>query len=729
MAAPRYSRIDAPEMSQSEPTYFNQLSGFSNTLSGESLSTTTSSNYKVLRQPATSPLSGTTHGQNSMISPEICLPSYRDYSDSPIPILESTREYNSRALRGSQLTWRPGRRDTNQSWRSRTSTLASKLKDYGVSSFTVPRIASPWDHEAPRKGMPPDYHTVKEFDYRLQRRRLFTNSAFQWGVTFFLCGALAGTLRSFQYYFASGMGQNQKHAFNGLITGLSIALGINLASSLRGYAEMMRWRFLASAYRSVQEFELVMQCQSQMKVLRLLWTARTRGRMLVPNQTQILCFIWISVNVLLQVLVALLGLTYSIDTSSTWVSTQSGNVSVCDLSLIRDINNDTITDYYTQIAAANLYGISGQDYLIYPNISDDALSQTYTNAIYTDNSHSYMEYRFDDLNPNDESLDVISWRTINATAHCEAYKVVAGATLNSTNTTYVEKNGDLVTVWIQPVTPGFTTWMSNTKSDCGPRCTEVWVLQAADGVTVIDSMLFKCNNTVNLVIDSSGDYPVVAAAPLQMPDEQAQIIAGAIGWSGFYYNFTPFEFVRYSQATVWSPSFALDAPTVASDLEEFSMVAVAAMDDHGPRTIVTGDTPVPAQVVNVQWEWSVIILAVIPAIQMLALLAIIAWANKAIIKDNSFLGISRLLRPLVDKLGPHGCMLTGDQIAEELANVKVAYGYRSPPGFIEGSDMVRHIDILQEHEGLGLSRAFPAGRYDGDLSAGGAKSRKRRMSI
>jgi hypothetical protein len=593
----------------------------------------------------------------------------------------------------------------------------------------VPRIASPWDHEAPRKGTPPDYHTVKQYDYRLQRRRLFTNSAFQWLMTVFLCGALAGTLRSFQYYFASGMGQTQKHAFNGLITGLSIALGINLASSLRGYAQMMRWRFLASAYRHVQEFELVMQCESQMKVLRLFWTARTRGRMLVPNKTQILCFTWIVINILLQVLVALLGLTYSIDTSSIWMSTQWGNVSVCDLSLIRNSNNDTITDYYTQLSAANNYGIAGQDYDVDVDVANDALDQTYSNAIYTDDAYNYMEYRFDDLNPDDEDLNIITWRTITATATCEPFKVVAGATLNSTNSTYVEKNGDLVNVWIQPVTPGFTTWMSNTQSHCGPRCTEVWALQAADGVTVLDSTLFKCNNTVAPVIDDSGDYPVNAAAPLQMPDEQAKIIAGAIGWSGFYYDFTPFEFVRYSQATIWSPSSDLNATSVAAYLMEFSMFAVAAMDDHGPRINVMGYSPVPAQVVDVEWEWAVIILAVIPAIQMIALAAIIAWANKAIIKDNSFLSTARLLRPLVDKLGPHGCMLTGDQIAEELKNIKIAYGYRSPPGFIEGSDMVRHVDILQEHEGLGLSRAMPPGRYDGESYAGEIKRRRRRLSL
>ena len=495
---------------------------------------------------------------------------------------------------------------------------------------------------------------------------------------------------------------------------------------------MMRWRFLASAYRSVQEFELVMQCESQMKVLRLMWTARTRSRMLVPNKTQVLCFTWIVVNVLLQVLVALLGLTYSIDTSNTWVSSQWGNVSICDLSLIRDWRNDTIVDYYTQLSTANDYGIAGQDYSIYIDVPDDALDQTANNAIYTDDAYDYMEYRFDDTNPDDSSLNFITWRTINATATCEAYKVVAGANLSSDYTTYIDSDGSQVTMWIYPVTPGFITYMSNTKSQCGPRCTEVWALQAGDGKIVLDSTLFKCNNTVAQVIDDSGDYPVVASPPFQMPDPQAKIIAGAVGWSGFYYNNTPWEFVRYSQATVWSPNYQVDAPAIAGYLMEFSMFAVSAMDDHGPRINVTGYTPVPAQVVDVEWNWAIIILGVIPAIQLVALAAIIAWANKAIIKDNSYLATARLLRPLVDKLGPHGCMLTGDQIAEELKNIKIAYGYRSPPGFSEGSDMVRHVDILQEHEGLGLSRAMPPGRYDGDSArsvAGGLQKRRRRMSL
>ena len=105
-------------------------------------------------------------------------------------------------------------------------------------------------------------------------------------------------------------------------------------------------------------------------------------------------------------------------------------------------------DYYTQQTAANVYGLSGEDYDLDFDIPNDALDQTDTNAIYTDDNEDYMEYRFQDLNPDDWALSIVTWRTINATATCEAYKVVAGADINSSYTTYLDKAGKNVTMWI-----------------------------------------------------------------------------------------------------------------------------------------------------------------------------------------------------------------------------------------------------------------------------------------
>ena len=188
-----------------------------------------------------------------------------------------------------------------------------------VSRFNIPKVAAPWEHEFSEKqgqySLPSD--TVRYFDYRQQRKRLFVNSSFQWLITALFCAGLSAVLYGFTT-INIGVTSTTKHIFNALITGLSICLGLNLASSLKGHAQMMRWRFLASGYRSLQDFELVMNCDSQTKTFRLLWAGRTPGRW-YPNKTQLVAFLAITVNLALQVFTALLGLTYSIDLSSEFV--------------------------------------------------------------------------------------------------------------------------------------------------------------------------------------------------------------------------------------------------------------------------------------------------------------------------------------------------------------------------------------------------------------------------
>lgn len=207
--------------------------------------------------------------------------------------------------------------------RSTASTMWSKTRE-SVSHFNVPRIAAPWEHEVFEKDELNigESQTVRDFDHHRQRRRLFINAFFQWAVTAATCLALVGVLYSYSH--RQTLAQTDKHAFNALVTGLSILLGLNLASSLSGYAQMMRWRLLAAKYRNLQDFELIMNCDSQMKVVRLLWAGRTRGRWWIPNRTQILCFTWLSINTALQVFTALLGLTYSVDTSTSYINPQFG---------------------------------------------------------------------------------------------------------------------------------------------------------------------------------------------------------------------------------------------------------------------------------------------------------------------------------------------------------------------------------------------------------------------
>lgn len=186
-----------------------------------------------------------------------------------------------------------------------------------ISQWNLSRVAAPWEHEV----LEMDEHnastskTVRHFDHRRQRRRLVTNSASQCGMTVMICIAIIAVLYGCSTIRA--LSQTQKHVFNALVTGLSLSLGLNLASSLRGYAMMMRWRLLAARYRTLQEFDLILNCGDQLKVLRLLWAGKTPGMWWFPNKTQILCVIWLMINIGLQTFTALIGLVYSINISMT----------------------------------------------------------------------------------------------------------------------------------------------------------------------------------------------------------------------------------------------------------------------------------------------------------------------------------------------------------------------------------------------------------------------------
>jgi hypothetical protein len=136
------------------------------------------------------------------------------------------------------------------------------------------------------------------------------------------------------------------------------------------------------------------------------------------------------------------------------------------------------------------------------------------------------------------------------------------------------------------------------------------------------------------------------------------------------------------------------------------------------------------KMVGVSWQWAGAILGVIPFIQFVGLLCIIKWANHVIIKDNSALSMARLLRPVVDRLGTKGCLLTGKEISEELSHPRVRYGFTEPDPTTWSNDimgeMVRHIDILEGKQGFGIQRQMPEGKYDGDYEWEGASNTRKR---
>ncbi|KIW76330.1 hypothetical protein Z517_11076 [Fonsecaea pedrosoi CBS 271.37] len=604
-----------------------------------------------------------------------------------------------------------------------TNSLPSPSSSRSYPKFGPPRLRQPWRHSVSTDGLGFASRTTREFKPDRQRRRLLAVGLWQWFLTLLLCGLLALCLGVFGNLL--WMTVTQVKAFNALIVLLSLFLGNNLTSSLREYAMMMRWRILTEKYRPLKEFDLLLRCDSLRKVARLFLTARTPGRAWFwLNTTQLLCVLWLGINLVVQILVALLGLTYNLNTSNI-PERRFGTMSIADLTVIRDIWGAKDPTFDAQLGSANYFGIQGQDYFfVGGNPPGQGSVPSYgtpgTPMIYGNHDWSVMTYVFQDQSLQNPQLTLVSHRNVSVTGDCRQLQVIEGGNGTSTSVTYRDEAGGLSTFNVEHVGPGAMTYVGVLNSTCGPRCTEVLALQSANGNTIPEAAFFRCRNTVSEVrgikeyIDSGEP-----AESFKLSDQQARIVAGAIGWSGFNYTRDDmYQYVRYNTETYWSPDIPADADMISQRVMEFSVEAVAAIDYNGPRRNASGWYAVPAQVVSVEWRWSASILGLLPFVQLVTLLCVVTWANSAVIRDDNLLSAARLLRPIVERLGDKGCLLTSYEIAEELSELRVKYGWREPgPDFvfrneIDG-DVIRHVDILDEQEGFGIQGPMPAGRYDG----------------
>lgn len=76
------------------------------------------------------------------------------------------------------------------------------------------------------------------------------------------------------------------------------------------------------------------------------------------------------------------------------------------------------------------------------------------------------------------------------------------------------------------------------------------------------------------------------------------------------------------------------------------------------EVVATEKLYMPLQL-SVSWPYALAILAAIPFLQAVCLLAVVWYAGDVAVKDESYLSTAKLLRPIVERLGDRGCLLTG----------------------------------------------------------------------
>jgi hypothetical protein len=130
-------------------------------------------------------------------------------------------------------------------------------------------------------------HLGVNFHPPSQLWRLLFKGFIKWFITL----ALMAIIASIMYYYSTHvrpMTEKDKQTYNFLVVGLSLALGMNLASSLKQMAVDVRWWILSLTKRSLREVDLILHLDGLTEVTKLAFVAPR----LAPA-----CFSWLLLNI------------------------------------------------------------------------------------------------------------------------------------------------------------------------------------------------------------------------------------------------------------------------------------------------------------------------------------------------------------------------------------------------------------------------------------------------
>ncbi|KAJ4323072.1 hypothetical protein N0V94_002096 [Neodidymelliopsis sp. IMI 364377] len=575
-------------------------------------------------------------------------------------------------------------------------------------------------------------HT-KHFDHNEARKYLFRTGGYKLLVTILFSALICVTLKAWEgFHGPVVLSKKDVRIFNSLMIGLSLCLGLNLLASLQNYAGILRWSLLSRRYVSLEVFDLMLGLERLSNVVKLMVISlplvRRRNylrrfswfkdvRQDGTKWSWLVCLLWLAINVGSQVLVAVSSLFYPMDTSELPLLTY-GDVTVANLTQWHTIAENTTNSKALDREAAWMYGMEAIVYPDFaPNDTQKDLSGLPGTPLYKHNN-SY-EYRFFNRNPNSQYSDyLLSSRNVSAEASCHEVDLRSGEIKDTGEYFYLEGKDGYKHV-IPQHAAGALTWIASVNESCGARCTNFTVLQEAWEPTVNKTSLFLCNSTVSEVKSARSHHDITN---LDGPDSKAvfgtdeflRTASGAMGWTGIVNGgWSDLQFRTYTQGSRWSPASNVNVSAVEDMLMRFTIGAIAAFDDHGIRHNVTKQHVVPTkgQQLDVDWSYMLSILGGICGIQFAALCCLLLFANRTIVRDESFFSIAMLLSPVVGRIGREGggMNMSGDEIKQhrKLMWKKIRYDYR------EGQDGEPHkVDIFFEGKDSRESRkSWAAGAY------------------
>lgn len=305
----------------------------------------------------------------------------------------------------------------------------------------------------------------KHYDHHESRKFILWVGFIRFFGTLFFCILIALSLKAFEGFSTSRvLSKPEIRSFNAIMLGLSLGLGFNLSSSLKHYVVILRWSILTKRYVSLEIFDLILGCEALTNVLKLMimsipgvWKFPIMRKMPWFREarrdgdriTWIVCFVWLSINIGVQVLVALLSLFWPTDPSTSVPLLARGDVSVSNLTSWYP--NAPTRGNSSQLATANSFGYEAFRYQT-ANMTEDIKPDDSRKTIYKGNG--FHEYRFLTRNPNDTSDSyLVSSRKVRTEVKCDELYTQGKVTIrrNGTTSMYVKSS---VSITVQnPIPP------------------------------------------------------------------------------------------------------------------------------------------------------------------------------------------------------------------------------------------------------------------------------------
>jgi hypothetical protein len=195
------------------------------------------------------------------------------------------------------------------------------------------------------------HHAVRFQGLGARRRTRWKNVSRvfpRWFVTVALVGCILAVLIS--YDKIAVMSRAEKRQFNAIMTGLSIALGFSISSSLNAMVGNLRWWILSRRYRSRRKVELILQADSMTHLIKMAYKSHR------PS-IHIAVLFWVLLIIASQIAVASLGFCFSTDTAEKNALLDPGTILLPDMSGIGtgNIISDGSMSLAAQQYAANRY--------------------------------------------------------------------------------------------------------------------------------------------------------------------------------------------------------------------------------------------------------------------------------------------------------------------------------------------------------------------------------------